>query len=69
MACSCITSLTRVLALAALGAALGILANAARVCLIVAVDRFNGTPMSQAGHDKIQWLVMALCCGDTYCCW
>ncbi len=56
-------SLTRVLALAALGAALGILANAARVCMIVALDRLNGTPMSQAGHDDIQWVVLALCVG------
>jgi exosortase len=56
-------SLTRAFTLAALGATLGILANAARVCLIVAVDRFNGIPMNQAGHDKIQWMVMALCVG------
>jgi exosortase len=56
-------SLARALTLAALGAVLGMLANAARVSLIVTLDRFNGTPISQAGHDKIQWVVLALCMG------
>ena len=50
-------SLAKVVALAALGAALGILTNALRVCLIVAVDQLRGSQMDLAGHTDTQWLV------------
>ena len=56
-------SLPKVLAMSALGAALGILTNALRVCLIVTVDLLNGTQMDLAGHEDIQWLVLALSLG------
>jgi exosortase len=50
-------SLKPVVALAALGAALGIATNAMRIWLIVAVDQIRGTQMDIAGHTDIQWLV------------
>jgi exosortase len=51
-------SLPKVLALAALGALLGVLTNAARVCLIVGVDWMNGSQMDLGAHQDIQWFVM-----------
>ncbi len=51
-------SLPKVVGLAALGALLGILANAVRVCLIVGVDRMNGSQMDLGAHQDIQWFVM-----------
>jgi exosortase len=51
-------SLPKVLALAALGALLGILTNAARVCLIVGIDWLNGSQMDLGAHQDVQWLVM-----------
>jgi exosortase len=51
-------SLAKVMALAALGAALGILTNAARVSLIVGLDWLRGSQMDLAAHGEIQWLVL-----------
>jgi exosortase len=51
-------SLPKVLGMAAIGAALGIVTNAIRVSLIVAIDMHNGTQMDMAGHTDIQWLLM-----------
>jgi exosortase/archaeosortase family protein len=56
-------SLPRVLAMAALGAMLGILANCLRVCLIVTLDLLSGTQMELADHKGIQWLVTLLLLG------
>lgn len=53
----------KVLALAALGAAFGVLANAVRVCLIVAIDWNNGTQMNLAAHKEIQWLLLVVLIG------
>ncbi len=53
----------KVFALAALGAALGILTNAIRVSLIVAIDWINGTQMDLADHMDIQWLLLAFLIG------
>tara|TARA_B110000503_G_C7160496_1_gene419441 strand:- start:2136 stop:3872 length:1737 start_codon:yes stop_codon:yes gene_type:complete len=50
-------SIAKIVALAVLGATLGILTNALRVCLIVALDQMRGTQMDLAGHTDIQWLV------------
>lgn len=51
-------SLPKVVALAALGALLGILTNAVRVCLIVGIDWMNGSQMDLGAHQDIQWLVL-----------
>lgn len=56
-------TLRKVLAFAALGALLGILANGLRVCLIVGIDLWNGTKMAPSAHDLIQWLSVALLIG------
>jgi exosortase len=50
-------SFARVVGLAALGATLGIMTNALRVWLIVALDQLRETQMDLAGHTDIQWLV------------
>jgi exosortase len=51
-------SLPKVLALAVLGAVLGILTNAVRVCLIVGIDWLRGSQMDLTTHGDIQWLVL-----------
>jgi exosortase/archaeosortase family protein len=51
-------SFPKVLAMATIGAGLGIITNALRVCLIVTIDMSNGTQMDMAGHKEIQWLLM-----------
>jgi len=56
-------SLPKVLALAALGAALGILVNAVRVCVIVALDWMRGSQMDLAAHADIQWIVLLMALG------
>jgi exosortase len=48
----------RVIALAALGAALGILSNAVRVCAIVALDYRRGSQMGLDAHGDIQLTVL-----------
>jgi len=57
-------SVHKVLALAAVGAAFGMLANAIRVCSIVSIDWVNGTQMNLAEHKDIQWLLVALMIGS-----
>jgi len=52
-------SLARVVALAALGAVLGILSNAVRVCAIVAIDYRRGSQMGLDAHGDIQLAVLA----------
>jgi exosortase len=56
-------SLSKVMAMAALGAALGILTNAMRVCLIVGIDWLRGSQMDLAAHQDIQWLVLLTALG------
>ncbi|MEQ8263444.1 archaeosortase/exosortase family protein [Pseudohaliea sp.] len=51
-------SLARVVALAALGAALGILSNAVRVCAIVALDYRRGSQMGLDAHGDVQLAVL-----------
>jgi exosortase len=53
----------KVFALAALGGVLGVLTNAIRVCLIVAIDWINGTQMDLLDHKDIQWLLLAFLVG------
>lgn len=55
-------SLWRVLAMALLGALLGVLTNLVRVNAIVLIDRWQGTQMDLAAHGHVQWvsLVVAL---------
>jgi exosortase len=48
----------KVIALALAGAVIGVLSNAARVCLIVAIDQFRGSQMDLAAHGDIQLVVM-----------
>jgi exosortase len=51
-------SLARVVALAALGAVLGILSNAVRVCAIVALDYRRGSQMGLDAHGDVQVAVL-----------
>ncbi len=53
-------SLPKVVAMAVLGAALGVLTNAVRVCLIVGIDWLRGSQMDLAAHQDIQWLVLLM---------
>lgn len=55
-------SLWRVLAMALLGAVLGVLTNLVRVNAIVLIDLWRGTQMDLAAHGHVQWisLVVAL---------
>ena len=53
----------KIFALAALGCVLGILTNAIRVLLIVAIDWRNGTQMDLDDHMDIQWVLLAFLIG------
>tara|TARA_R110002110_G_scaffold415561_1_gene650741 strand:+ start:37809 stop:40136 length:2328 start_codon:yes stop_codon:yes gene_type:complete len=56
-------SFPRTVALAALGAALGMLTNALRVWMIVSVDWLRGSQMDMAGHMDLQWLALIAALG------
>ena len=56
-------SLSGVIALAAIGAALGILSNVLRVWMIVAVDQLSGTQMRLDAHSDDQWIALVLSLG------
>ncbi len=51
-------SLPKILAMALLGALVGIGSNTLRVCTIVLVDRLRGTQMDLAAHGVYQWLAL-----------
>ena len=51
-------SFSKVLALAAVGAALGVFTNALRVWLIVGIDYLQGSQMDMAAHMELQWLAL-----------
>jgi exosortase len=53
-------SFAKVLALAVLGAALGVLTNAIRVWLILGVDHLQGSQMEMAAHTDLQWLALLI---------
>jgi exosortase/archaeosortase family protein len=55
--------LHKVVAMAILGALLGILTNAARVCLIVGIDWLRGSQMNLDAHQDIQWVVLLVSLG------
>ncbi len=56
-------SLGKVVLFACLGAALGVLVNAMRVCLIVTIDQFKSTQMQLDGHADVQWVVLLAALG------
>lgn len=51
-------SFGKILALAAVGATLGVLTNALRVWLIVGIDWLQGSQMDMAAHLDLQWLAL-----------
>lgn len=60
LGCLLYRSFWKVAALAALGACLGILANAVRVNAIVLVDWLRGTQMPLSAHGPFQWAALLL---------
>jgi exosortase len=60
LGCLLYRSFRKVAALGALGACLGILANALRVNAIVLVDWLRGTQMSLGAHGPFQWAALLL---------
>lgn len=56
-------SLTRAVLLGLAGCALGVITNALRVWMILAVDWIQGSQLDMAGHTDLQWLALLACMG------